>query len=111
MFSNHVGQVGRAASGRCRCWILRLSWIWPGQEVLGIKKPRVPFASSVAAKSFTNTSVDLSIAQTLEARAETWQKLYALKGHSPAIGAPQFTTAFLGLCSRQNGDFEGLSSL
>ena len=31
-----------------------------------VKKPRVAFASSVAVKSFANTFVDLSIAQTLE---------------------------------------------
>ena len=43
--------------------------------------------------------------------SKTLQFPHALKGHSPAIGAPQFTTSFLGLCSRQNGDFEGLSSL
>ncbi len=43
--------------------------------------------------------------------SKTLQFPHALKGHSPAIRAPQMQSAFLGLCPSQNGDFEGLSSL
>ena len=43
--------------------------------------------------------------------SKTLQFPHAFKGHSPAIRAPQTASALPGLCSSQNGDFEGLSSL
>ena len=42
--------------------------------------------------------------------SNTLQFPHALKGHSPAIRAPQTQSAFPGLSPRRNGDFEGLRS-
>ena len=44
-------------------------------------------------------------------RSNNFMRLRSLTGDQGSIRAPQMHTAFLGLQSRQNGDFEGLSSL